>query len=246
MKKISVIIICGNEEKNISACLESVKWAAEIIVVDSESTDNTREIAAQFTDKVLVKPWQGYAKQKSFALQQAENDWILSLDADERITPELQKEIEEIDSSSVDGYFIGRKNHFLGKYIGSCGWDKDFQLRLFNKNKASMTDRLVHEGFVVKGEIGYLKNKMIHFTYNSIAEALEKINNYSSLQAKELYCKKKVSSIGILLRSISQFLIFFVSLKGYKDGIHGLMISFFNSITTALTYTKIWELKKRR
>ena len=121
MQKISAIIIAGHEEHNIAACLESVRWADEIIVVNSESKDRTVEIAKQFTDKVFVRKWEGYAAQKKFSLRQAGNEWVLSIDADERVSPELRKEISNLDLSNADGFYIPRRNYFLDKVVRSCG-----------------------------------------------------------------------------------------------------------------------------
>jgi glycosyltransferase involved in cell wall biosynthesis len=241
MEKISVIIITKNEEENIEDCLNSVVWADEIIVIDSESKDRTIEIAKQFTGKIFSKKWEGFAKQKRYALGLTSNELVLNLDADERVSEKLRDEIGNIDFSS-EGYFIPRENYFLNKKITTCGWEKDFQLRLFKKSKVKVTEKLIHEGFVVDGKTDYLKNPLIHYTFTSIEKSFSKINNYSTLQALEVYkTKKKVTSGTIISHGLSAFLRYYFSLKGYKDGIHGLMISLFNSITTLLTYMKIWE-----
>lgn len=243
--KISVVIIAGNEEQNIYDCLKSVEWADEVIVVDSESTDDTVKIAKEFTDKIFIKKWMGFSKQKDYAVSLARNNWVLSLDADERIPPKLADEILN-SSLEFDGYLIGRENYFIGKAISTCGWENDYQLRLFKKSNTTITDRLVHEGFVSDGKTAKLKNKMVHLTYNSIESALAKINHYSDLKATEDYERKTIGGLGILLHSVSAFLRFFISYKGYKDGVYGMIISFFNSITSMLSYTKIWELNLRK
>ncbi|MEJ2614424.1 MAG: glycosyltransferase family 2 protein [Ignavibacteriaceae bacterium] len=241
MEKISVIIITKNEEENIEDCLNSVVWADEIIVVDSESKDGTVETAKKFTGKIFSKKWEGFAKQKRYALGLASNELVLNLDADERVSDKLRDEIGKMDFSS-EGYFIPRENYFLNKKITTCGWEKDFQLRLFKKSKVKVTEKLIHEGFVVKGKTDYLKNPVIHYTFTSIEKSFSKINNYSTLQALEVFrTKQKVTSWTIISHGLSAFLRYYFSLKGYKDGIHGLMISLFNSITTLLTYMKIWE-----
>ncbi|MFZ0455836.1 MAG: glycosyltransferase family 2 protein [Ignavibacteriaceae bacterium] len=241
MEKISVIIITKNEEGNIEDCLKSIEWADEIIIVDSKSKDRTIEIAKNFTSKIFVKEWEGFARQKRYALSLTSNEMVLNLDADERVSEKLHSEIQDLEFNS-DGYFIPRENYFLNKKITTCGWEKDFQLRLFRKSKAEVTEKLIHEGFAVNGRTGYLKNPLIHYTFMSIEKSFSKINNYSSLQALEVYMnKKKVTSGTIISHGISAFLRYYFSLKGYKDGIHGLMISLFNSITTLLTYMKIWE-----
>ena len=166
MNKISVIVITKDEEKNISDCLKSVEWTDEIIVVDAESTDNTVDHAKKFTDKVFIKKWEGYVPQKKYALSLASNKWTLSLDADERITPELKTEILNLSLDDISGYKIRRRNFLLNKEITSCGWGNDYQLRLFEKEKTNMTDRLVHEGFTADGKVRKLKNPMLHYTFS--------------------------------------------------------------------------------
>ena len=241
MEKISVIIITKNEEENIEDCLKTVEWADEIIVVDSKSKDKTVETAKKFTDKIFIKEWEGFAEQKRYALSLASNEIVLSLDADERVSEKLKDEILSLNFNS-NGYFAPRENYFLNKKISTCGWEKDFQLRLFKKSKAKVTEKLIHEGFIVDGNTVYLKNPLIHYTFTSIEKSFSKINNYSSLQALEVYRnKKKVTGSTIISHGLSAFLRYYFSLKGYKDGIYGLMISLFNSITTLLTYMKIWE-----
>lgn len=248
MKNISVIIIAKNEEKNIRGCLESVNWADEIIVVDAFSSDATVEIAKEFTSCVYQKKWEGFAIQKAYALTLAHNNWVLSLDADEQISIQLKEEILAIDEGESSAFEILRENYFLGKKITTCGWDKDYQLRLFRKEKTKVTvDKLVHEGFLVDGKTKRLSAPMYHYTTVSLEKMIGKINYYSSLHAEENYASKiKITGLSILLHGISAFLRPYVSLKGYKDGMHGLLISFLNGLTTILNYAKLWELQKNK
>lgn len=246
MNKFSVIIITKNEAQNISECLESVKWADEIIVVDSGSEDETISIAKRFTHKVLINEWKGFAQQKSFAMNQATNEWILSIDADERITDSLKSEILNSDLSRYDGYKIKRDNFFLGKLIRGCGWGNDYQLRLFRKSKTKITNRLVHEGFEVEGKIGQLKNSMLHFSYRNFSDAITKINHYSTLEAIEKQNRKKVNAFTIVLTPVIAFLQHFFLRKGFIDGIYGLFVSMMHAITKLQVQLKIWELKNRK
>lgn len=244
MLNISVIIITKDEEKNIAECINSVKWADEIIVVDAESSDETVKIAKKFTDKVIVKKWEGYALQKKYALSLAKNEWILSLDADERVTEELKNEIENLDVMDVNGFKIRRRNFLFNKEIESCGWGNDYQLRLFKKEKASLTDRLVHEMFIVDGKVKRIKQPMLHFTFSSFANYISKINHYTSLRSKELFEQKSnVNGWTIISHTIFAFLQFFIVRGGFKDGVHGLIISLLHSTSTMLNYIKLWELK---
>jgi glycosyltransferase involved in cell wall biosynthesis len=243
--KISVIIITGNEEKNIKDCLQSVFWADEIIVVDSESVDRTVEVAKEFTNKVYIHKWEGYAKQKVFALSLAKNEWILSLDADERVTKDLADEILSTDLSLFDGYFIRRENYFLDKVIKGCGWGSDYQLRLFKKNKARVTERLVHEKFITEGKITRLKNSIVHYSYTNLEDGFNKINKYSSLETKEKHNRKKSTSLGIILTPIIAFSQHYILRMGFRDGKHGLIVSLMHAITKLQVAMKIWEIKRK-
>lgn len=244
--KISVVIITGNEENNIGDCLKSVSWADEIIVVDSESNDETVNIAKTFTDKVFIKKWEGYAIQKGYALSLAKNEWVLSLDADERINDGLAEEILNADLSKFDGYYIKRDNYFLGKLIHGCGWGNDFQLRLFKKSVTGLSTRLVHEKFVVSGKTSFLKNSFKHFSYKNLKDAFIKINNYSSLEAIEKVDRKTVNIFSLLFSPPVYFLHHFILRKGFIDGIHGVIISYMHMITKVQVQLKILEIKRNR
>ena len=175
--KISVVIITGNEENNIKDCLKSVQWADEIIVVDSQSTDETVKIAKEFTDKVFIHKWDGYSAQKTYAISLAKNEWILSIDADESVSVNLSKEILETDLTKHNGYFIKRDNFFLGKLIRGCGWGNDMQLRLFKKSETKLSERMVHEKFIVNGSISKLANSFSHYSNQNLKDAFIKINS---------------------------------------------------------------------
>jgi glycosyltransferase involved in cell wall biosynthesis len=242
---ISVIIIAGQEENNIEDCLKSVLWSDDIVVVNSCSKDKTVEIAKKYTDRVFLKEWEGYAKQKAYSLSLAKNKWTLSLDADERVTDELKNELVELIRSdkTLDGYSVPRRNYFLGKWIKSCGWYPGYQLRFFIKDKTSLTDRKVHEGFVVDGKTGYLKGDLIHYTHPNIEYIISKINEYSSLQAEEKCIRKKARWFNIIINPIIAFLQHFILRKGFTDGIHGFLVSLIHALTNLLTYIKIWEIQ---
>lgn len=246
--KISVVIITGNEENNIKDCLQSVTWADEIIVVDSESSDNTVRIAGEFTDKVITQKWLGYAKQKSYAISLAKNEWVLSLDADERVTKELADEILNFDFeiAGFSAFRIKRENYFIGRKINECGWGNDYQLRLFKKSKTKLNERLVHEGFIVDGEVSNLKNSIIHFSYTNLKDGFDKINIYSSLEAEEKYNRKKVTTFRIIFFPVLAFLQHYFIRKGIKDGKHGLMVSLMHAMTKLQVQMKIWEIKQTK
>lgn len=248
--KISAIIICTNEEDNIEECLKSVSGHKEIIdeivVIDGGSTDNTREIALKYTDKFYENKWEGYSKQRTFSLTKANNDWIFSLDADERCTPELMSEMKtrlEADSGKYAGYDMPRRSFFLGKWIKHAGWYPDRKMRLFRKDKVKLSDNLVHERYIVDGDIGSLEKPILHYTVTSITDFMEKVNAYSTLSAREKANTKSASYPVLFFRPFFSFFREFVLRGGFLDGVHGLMVSFFNMITSMLTYMKIWQIQ---
>jgi glycosyltransferase involved in cell wall biosynthesis len=246
MNKISAVVIAKNEEANISDCLQSVSWADEIILVDAESVDDTVKLAKNFTSNVFIHKWEGYAKQKEFAFSKVANEWILNIDADERVSQGLKEEILNLKENDIDGYYLRRENYFLKKHIKSCGWDNDYQLRLVRKSKTKLTNRLVHEGAIVDGKTARLNNRLIHYTFTSIEKTVAKINNYSSLRAQELAnTNKQTGGFVIISHGFAAFFKFYFMLRGFKDGVHGLIISLFHSITTSLVYMKLWEIRRK-
>jgi glycosyltransferase involved in cell wall biosynthesis len=244
MNNISVIIIAGNEEENIRDCLESVKWADETIVVDSESTDNTVEIAKTYTEKVFIRTWNGYSDQQKYALSKVSNDLVLSIDADERVTTELTDYILNKDLNVANGYFIRRDNYFLDNKIHGCGWDNDYQMRLFKKSEVSVTDRLVHGGFVVAGKSMKIHYSIVHYTGKSLHQALEKTNEYSSLLSREKAGSKIVGFTSLAFEPIIALYQHFIARKGYKDGVYGFLVSLFHAITKLQELAKIWEINR--
>ncbi|MFN4111003.1 MAG: glycosyltransferase family 2 protein [Ignavibacteria bacterium] len=248
--KISVIIITKNEEKNIKECLESVKWVDEIIIVDALSEDSTTDIARQYTKKIFQREWSGFVDQKNYALSLASNEWVLSLDADERVTHSLKQKLQDLFSKpdqvkGIDGFLIKRDNYFLGKKIRSCGWDRDYQLRLFKKSKTKLTDRLVHEGFEVGGKVGKISEPIVHLSYKSFNDAIVKINHYSSLEALEKSSKKKANIFTIIFYPFIYFIQHFIFRYGFIDGIYGFYVSLLHAWTKMMVQIKIWELQHK-
>ena len=241
---LSVTVIAGEVEDEIRGCLESVKWADEIIVVDS-SVSRTVEIAREFTDKVLVREWNGYGSQKQFALESATKEWVLSLDTDERVSEHLREEIKSVlsDDTAYDGYYIPRRGYFLGHWIKHCGWYPDHQLRLFRRSKAKMNDRKVHEAFMVNGPVGFLKNDLHHYTHPTIEKAIAKGREYAALEAAEKVGKRRVSALLVVLHPVVEFFSSFFLKQGFRDGVYGLMVCMIHAMTDAQTYMKIWEMQ---
>jgi len=250
MSKLSVIIITYNEQENIRGCLESVKWSDEIVVVDSFSSDKTAEIAKEYIAKVFQNRWTNFSKQKNFALGKASNEWVLNIDADERTTPELKEEILTVLNSqfpSFDGYYIARRNHYLGKWIRYCGWYPDYKLRLFRRGKGRFNERTVHESVVVEGRKGYLKSYLNHYSYKNLSDHLSRIDKFSSLSAEEMFTDwKRARLFDLLFRPLARFIKMYLINRGYLDGSYGLIVSIMGSFYVFMKYLKLWELSRRK
>lgn len=245
MAKVSVIIITYNEEKNIKRCLSSIDWVDEIVVVDSQSTDDTKKIASEFTQRIFDVKWEGFGKTKDFAKDEASHQWILSLDADEVVTQDLKEEIQNITKSedSLNGYYIPRKSNFLGKWIKHGGWYPDYVLRLFKKDKAKFIDSVVHERAEVNGRIGYLKNALLHYTDPNFDHYLEKLNRYTSLGAEELFRKgKRAKLFDLILRPLAVFFKMYFVKKGFLDGLSGFILAVSSAFHVFSKYVKLWHL----
>jgi glycosyltransferase involved in cell wall biosynthesis len=248
MIPVSIVIVTKDEEKNIREAIQSIKDFAEIVIVDAFSVDRTLDICREYTEKIYQAEWKGYAKQKQMAIEHAKGPWVFILDSDERFTESLREEITHMvkNDGVYSGFYVPRKNFFLGKWIRHGGWWPDYTLRLFLKDKASMKDREVHEKVVVNGTVGYLKNPIEHYTYRTISDYIKKMEKYSTLSANEL-CNKKVtpSIFSMLINPGFVFLKMFFLRQGFRDGIHGFILSVLYSFYTFLKYTKVWERKAK-
>jgi glycosyltransferase involved in cell wall biosynthesis len=248
--RISSVTITLNEEHNIELCLESLKWVDEMIIVDSFSTDKTVEICRAYTDKIYQRPWPGFGAQKNFAIDQALSEWILIVDADERITEALRDEIKTVVSRQGTGnvgYHIPRRNFWYGKWIRWAGMYPDYQLRLFKKSAGRYNDVAVHENLILNGPMGYLKNPMDHFTERHLSDHFRKFSIYTSYAAQEKAKKKrKVFWTDLALNHLATFLKSYLIRQGYRDGIHGFIISVLAAMYTFAKYAKLWEMYNGR
>jgi glycosyltransferase involved in cell wall biosynthesis len=245
--KLSVTIITKNEAGDIRAALASVAWADEVIVVDAESTDETVALAGGCGARVLVRAWPGYAAQKNFAAAQASHDWILSLDADERVTPALAEEIRRlIDTGPThQAYRMPRVTWHLGRWIRSTDWYPDYQLRLYDRRTAEWTGRYVHEGVRVTGTIGRLRHELQHFAYRDIADHLETMDRYTTLAARQMHeTGRRASAIGLALHPPFAFFRNYVLKGGFRDGAAGLIVSAMNAYYVLLKFAKLWEMNR--
>jgi glycosyltransferase involved in cell wall biosynthesis len=242
---LSVVIITLNEEANLPRTLASVAWADEIVVLDSGSTDRTREIAESFHAKVFVEPWKGFAGQKNSALAKATGDWILSLDADEELESALAEEIRDTlaGNPTEAGFWIPRKNFFLGRWIRHGGFYPDPKLRLFRRGIGAFEDRLVHEDIRVQGATGKLRHPLLHHAYPSLDSYLEHMNRYSSLGAQMAAAKKAsgFSFIDIVIRPRLTLFYNYILRAGFLDGREGLLLHLYHANYVSWKYAKAWE-----
>jgi len=245
-ERISILVPTFNEEKNIRDCLESVKWADEIVIVDSYSYDNTVKIAREYTDKILQHEYINSASQKNWAIPQLSNEWIMIVDSDERVTPELKEEILKVltDGTSYNGFYIYRKNHFLAKEIKHCGWNKDKCLRLFRKGMGKYQEREVHADIILEGKVGYLKNKLIHYTFDSFAQYIKKWDRYTSWASIDRGKKtKRVRWYYLTLRPLWRFIKQYILKLGFLDGKEGYIICKLAAMSVFMKYAKLLERK---
>lgn len=240
--RLSVIIITCNEASNIADCLASVAFADECIVLDSGSTDDTVEIARRAGARVEVTPdWPGFGPQKNRALALATGDWVLSLDADERVTPALAAEIQAVMAAPVGpAYEIPRLSSFCGKFIRHSGWWPDPVLRLFRRGEGRFTDAAVHERVVADGPVGRLRAHMLHYTYPDLAFAIQKMNRYSSDAAAMMHARgRKASVFSALGHSVWTFVRIYVVRRGFLDGGHGFVLAVLAAMGSFSRYAKL-------
>lgn len=245
-KKITAFTLTFNEAGQIRDVLESIKWADEIVVVDSFSQDGTVEIAREYGAKIVSEKFNGFGKLRNAALAASSNDWMLSIDSDERCTPELKAEVQrEVQNPQFDAYMVPRKNYFFGRWIKGCGWYPDYrQPQFFDRTKMQYRDDLVHEGYNLNGRLGHLKEHAIQFPWPNLKVALAKMERYSTLMAERYAQEKRRESFGRLIGSpIGMFLKMYLLKKGFRDGREGLVLSCIYSYYTFLKYAKLWELR---
>ena len=246
MPSISVIIITKNEAANIRACLESVAWADEIVVVDSGSADDTVNICKAMGARVYVHPdWPGFGPQKNRALGYATNEWVFSIDADERVTPELHAElIQAMNEERAQGFYLPRLSQFCGRFIRYSGWYPDYVLRLFKRDAGRFSDNLVHESVLLTGRTARLKKPLLHYSYLTTDDVERKVEHYSTAAAQQMFQSgKRPGWPGAVLRAGWAFARTYFLRLGVLDGSAGLNIARMNVRTTYLKYRKLEALR---
>jgi glycosyltransferase involved in cell wall biosynthesis len=252
---LSVVIITKNEEANLARTLSSVAWAEERIVMDSGSTDRTVEIARQHGAKIFQEAWGGYATQKNSAIAKSSCDWVLSLDADEEVSPEVAANIRKATrrtDSDICGYFIARRNLFLGRWIRHGGFYPDRKLRLFRRGQGKFAERAVHEVMQVEGATAVLGGDLIHNTYPTLTGYIETMNRYSSLGAEIGVARGQTSSsfaeflINVCYRPALNFSWNYIFRGGFLDGREGLLLHLYHNVYVSWKYAKAWEASRQR
>jgi len=248
-RSLSVAIITYNEEERLPACLASIQdLADEVVVVDSGSTDRTQQIARQYGARMIDHPWEGFGRQKQFAVDQCRYRWVLILDADERLTPEAVDEIRAVLAApAFSAYSLPRKNLFCGRWLRHAGWWPDRVVRLFDKKRAQLTDRLVHEAVEASGPVGTIAAPIVHLANRDLSHTIDKINRYSTAGARQLAAAgRRANLLTATGRALWAFVGDYLLRRGFLDGAPGFLQAVCNAVNVFFKYAKLWELHRRR
>lgn len=243
---LSVVIAAKNEARNIEDCVRSARFADEVLVLDSGSTDRTAELARAAGARVVTTDWPGYGPQQQRGFAMAQGEWVFSLDADERISPALQRDIREaIASGAHDGYRVPRLSELCGRFIHHGGWRPDLTLRLGRRARAGFTDHFLHAHMTVEGSVGRLRHSLIHHSYPDVADMLEKLDRYSTGHARDMAARGRDATLaGAVGRAAWAFFRTYVLRLGLLDGGHGLMLAIYNAEYTYYKYLKLIHLRR--
>jgi glycosyltransferase involved in cell wall biosynthesis len=244
---LSATVICKDEAEKIRGCLESVRFCDEVVVVDSGSTDGTLETCRELADRVIENQWPGYVAQQNFALSQARGEWVLAVDADERVTPELAAEIQRVlaEEPSADGFRITRHVHYLGRWIDHSGWYPEPRVRLFRRARGAWEGLDPHYQIVVTGSLGRLHGEIVHYTYDDLEDHVRTLNRFSSVLAREHQNRgRRFSWFALLLRPPAEFFKKYIMKRGYLDGTQGFFIASLSAVYVFLKCAKLWEAER--
>jgi len=248
-EKLTVLVPTRNEEANLRDCLETVKWADEILVVDTFSTDRTLEIAREFGARVVQHEYVNSAAQKNWAIPQAENNWVMVVDADERVSPELAAEVRALLAAPggppAAAYRMHRRTFFFGREIRHCGWDTDAVVRLFRKDRARYPDLWVHADMLVDGPVVKLRGRFDHYTYRSLDQYFEKFGRYTTWSAKDLAARgRRATLLNLLGRPAARFFKMYFLRLGFLDGVSGAVLCALAACSVFTKYAKLWEMQR--
>jgi glycosyltransferase involved in cell wall biosynthesis len=249
--KLSVTIITRNEAAQVGDCLESVGWADELVVVDTGSVDQTVEICAKYTPHVYRRAWEGYAQAKNAAIALASGDWILSLDADERVSAGLQAEITTLQrlpmATGADGYAVPRRNYLWGSWLQHGGLYPDYQLRLFKRGKGRFKAQHVHESVAIEGRVERLRHPIEHFSYQGMSDIIQRLDRYTELAALDRWEQGQSFCLSALItRPVGRFLRNYVLKQGVRDGIPGLIMAVSYAYGVFVREARLWEMARTR
>lgn len=245
-RPLTAIVPAFNEEETLPGCLKSVAFADELLVVDSFSTDRTVAIAREHGARVIQREYGYSASQKNWAIPQAAHEWILLVDADERVTPALRDEILSIleAAPTADAYWVRRDNYFLGRHIRHCGWGSDTVVRLFRRDVSRYQDRQVHAEIDLPGPLPTLRHPLEHHTFRSFAQYWRKLDRYSDWGARQMHLEgRRTGAAGILFRPVGRFIRMYILKLGFLEGAHGMALSLLGAFTVYLKYVRLWELQ---
>jgi len=245
---VTAIVTSFNEECNISDCLASVSWADEVLLVDSGSTDDTLKIAERFKPRILTHEYENAAAQKNWAIPQAKHDWILVVDADERVSPELKIELERLLLRGLElpGYYIKRENYFFGKKVNYCGWQRDYVLRFFDRRRGEYEKKHVHADVKLDGKPGRIKQVLTHYTYRDWDEYFERFGRYTTWAAQDLHeAGKSAGLFNLFVRPVIRFWKQYLWHGGFLDGKTGLILCMLSAFSVFTKYAKLWQRRKQ-
>ena len=247
-ERLSVVIICYNEEKKIRECLESVRWADEVVVVDSFSQDRTMEIVSEFTKQVWQRKYDSEGAQRNWAIEKASHDWILMLDADERVSPELRRDIQAmLEGGPVEAsaFYVGRVNDCFGKRVRYGGWGREKLIRLFRRDRCRHSDRQIHFEILVDGIVGRLQGCLVHDTYRDLDEYFIKFQGYTVRAVEDMARRgKKAGVLDLAFRPLWRFLRMYVLRLGFLDGRVGLILAYLAAFNVFTKYARLWESQR--
>ncbi|MBI3941191.1 MAG: glycosyltransferase family 2 protein [Acidobacteria bacterium] len=243
---VSAVLITFNEENNVEAAIRSVCWASEVLVVDAFSSDATGEICRGCGVRLLQREWRGYVDQKNFAMAQASCRWVLSLDADERVPSELSREILQLSEEEAAGYRIRRRTYFLNQWIEHTSWSPDYQIRLFDRTRSRWGGGRLHESVEVNGAVSQLFHPLLHYSYRSVSDFLQRLDRYSRLAAEDFY-ERGVRTRGyhLLAAPAAAFVKSYLLKRGFQDGLAGLSVSALAGASVFFRYLKLLEMERR-